>query len=119
VERREGLAHLHRHDGVRRVVELDLGDRAHRLPADAHLVAGHELAGILEDGLDPVRAAAAEHREGGQRHRCDQRRGREDACRGGAALTVERLASPSLSFLRVQARSIDRRLPQRAADAPT
>ena len=49
------------------VVQLDVRDRADRLAAHAHLVARHELAGVLEDRLDLVLGGAPEHRESRQR----------------------------------------------------
>jgi hypothetical protein len=76
VERRQVLLDLHRDDGVRGVVEVDVGDRADRLPAHPHLVAPDQLAGVLEDRVDLVRPAAAEHGQRGQRHGGDQRRDR-------------------------------------------
>ncbi len=42
------------------VGEADAFDRADRLAADQHLVAGHELGGVLEDELVLVAATAAE-----------------------------------------------------------
>ena len=82
VQRGNGVADLHGHDRVRPVVQLDVGDRADRLPAHAHLVAGHELAGVLEDRLDLVLVAAPEHRQGGQRDGSDQRRKRQNSRHG-------------------------------------
>ena len=82
------------------VVQLDVGDLADRLAAHPHLVARHELAGVVEDRLDRVGAAAPEHRERDERRR---RRSAPPMARirasAGATLTTERLASPSLSCL--------------------
>ena len=84
--------------GLGLVVELDVGDAPDRLAADPHLVALHELAGVLEDHLDLVGVAAAEQRQRDQRDGSDQCRGRENSRQRRASLTLERLASPSLSF---------------------
>ena len=65
VQRREIVVDRHLHDGLRAVVELDALDRPDGPAADAHLVALHELAGVVERRRDLVAAAAAEHH---QRH---------------------------------------------------
>ena len=53
------------------VGELDAFDRADRLAADQDLVVGHELAGVLEEQVVLVAAAAAEedHAERDHDHR--------------------------------------------------
>jgi hypothetical protein len=116
VQGRQVVVDLHRHDGLRALVEVDVGDAADRLAADAHLVAVDELAGVLEEGLDPIRAVVAEHRERRQSHGDDDRRDGDYACGRRAAFISGCRPNPSLSlFLRVQARSIDRRLPRGAS----
>ena len=60
----------------------------------------HELAGVVEDGVDRVRRAVAEHRERDQRHGGDQRRDRYDAGDRRSPLVMERFADPSLSRFR-------------------
>jgi hypothetical protein len=99
VQRRQVLVDLHGHDGVGVVVQIDVGDRADRLAADAHLVARHELPGVVEDGVDGVRGAPAEHGEGGQRYGGDERGDRDYAGDRRSPLVMERFTDPSLSLI--------------------
>src|SRR5207248_10465408 len=69
------------HARARAVVELDAGDRPHRDPADLHLVAAHELARVLEDRVDAVRAGGAEQEERDDHHRESDRRDRDQTSR--------------------------------------
>ena len=50
------------------VGQLDAFDRADRLAADQHLVVGDELAGVLEEEVVLVFAAAAEEDDGERDH---------------------------------------------------
>jgi hypothetical protein len=82
VQGRNVVADLHGHDGVGRLIQLDVRDRSDGLAAHAHLVARHELAGVLEDRLDLVLLRAPEHREGHEGYGSDQRRQRENSRHG-------------------------------------
>ncbi len=99
VERREVVVDLHRHDGLGLVVELDVGDRADGRAAHPHLVALDELARVVEDGVDGVGAAVAEHGEGSESDGGDQRRDSYDAGRSRSSLVMERFTDPSLSLI--------------------
>jgi hypothetical protein len=69
VQRRVVVVELERHDRVGVLVQLDLGDRADLAAAHEDGVALDELAGVVEDRLDLVAVAAAEHRERDERDR--------------------------------------------------
>jgi hypothetical protein len=97
VKRRELVVDLHRHDGLGGVVQLDVRDRADVRPANPNLVAVDELAGALEDRVDPVAATAPEHGQRQQGDRCDQRRNRNHAGSDRPPLGLERFASPAFS----------------------
>ena len=62
------------------VGEADAFDRADRLAADQHLVVGDELAGVLEQELVLMAAAAAEEDDGERDH--DGREGRRSTAIG-------------------------------------
>ena len=54
--------------GARVVLELDALDQPHRAAADLHLVALHELAGVVERDVHAIAAARAEHQNRGCGH---------------------------------------------------
>ena len=69
VERRELVVDRDLDARARVVLQLDALDRARPGAADLHLVALHELAGVVERDVHAVAAARAEHQDRGCGHR--------------------------------------------------
>ena len=93
-----------------------LGDRADGPPAHLHLVALDQLAGVLEDGLDPVAAVAGEHQQGDEHDRGGDPGERGKACQDGPALGLGSYLRCTGSGLVVQAG--DRPAPLRGGSIP-
>ncbi len=100
VQGRELLVDLHRDNRLGAIVELDDRDRPDRRAADADLSARDQLARVLEDRLDLVGLAVAEHGERDQRHGGDERRHGDHARYGRAAFVGDRLPKPGSSLWR-------------------